>query len=163
MLVPAEQIENCVCDSEGAAKLLAASREGNAPAADFLEMKGQVRSVLGFVQFNLDAFFLERAEVGRASQTRQTDFHRVLIESGSFSQADAPAGKPVREPMIAAEFDPSNGVGWRLVEVQCDGSRVSQGIKGGSGLNATIVVIALILRAMVDLQFPGSAPRRMSV
>jgi hypothetical protein len=71
------------------------------------------------------------------SQTRQTDFHRVLIESGSFSQADAPAGKPVREPMIAAEFDPSNGVGRRLVEVQCDGSRVSQGIKGGSGLNAT--------------------------
>jgi len=119
----------------------------------------QVRKCARLRSIQPDVFFLERAEVGRASQTRQTDFHRVLIESGSFSQADAPAGKPVREPMIAAEFDPSNGVGWRLVEVQCDGSRVSQGIKGGSGLNAH-VVIALILRAMVDLQFPGSAPRR---
>jgi len=33
---------------------------------------------------------------------------RVLIEGESFSQADAPAEMPVREPMIATELDPSN-------------------------------------------------------
>ena len=119
-----QQVEDGVDDAKRAPELTGASCQRGALLPNFFEANRDVGGVSGFIELNVNVFFVDGLEVARSRQAQEATLERALIDWMAFAQGNSATDVAIAEFVQANEFDALNAIRRGVAQIKGDARSV---------------------------------------